>query len=249
MLKYLWFAFLCCLTVSCGGGTQKTTYRIGVDSTWYPLLLDGKESSLTAFSTELLQEIAKQEKIALTKVSVSWDLLMEGLKKGEYSGILFSMPPYNFNQQTYDFSDLYLKTGPVLVVPAAFPFTSFENLSGKEIAVTPDSPGTLILEKYPRILIRNYDSIAKALSDVSTGVIDGAIVDVLPAVSYCQDLYLGKLKIVTEPLNDSGLRLITLHNRAPQLIEAFNEGLEKLMASKEYDRLLMKWGFSSLEAP
>jgi polar amino acid transport system substrate-binding protein len=248
MLKYFWFAILCIIATSCGGGSQKTPYRVGVDTTWYPLLLDGKESNLTAFSTELLQEIGKKEEVSFSKVIVSWDVLLEGLKKGEYNAILFSKPPYNFNQQTFDFSDLYLKTGPVLVVSTSFDFKSMDKLSGKEIAVMPDSTGTIILEKYPGILIRNYDSIAKALNDVNSGEIDGAIIDVLMATSYCQDLYQGKLRIVTEPLNDAGLRLITLHNRAPELIEAFNDGLEKLKASKEYEKLMQKWGFSPLEA-
>ncbi len=218
-----------------------------MDQSWYPLLLDGKENNLTAFSTELLQEIGKKEEIAFSKAAVGWDVLMEGLKKGEYIAILFSMPPYNFNQQTFDFSDLYLKTGPVLVVPTSFNYTSLDDMAGKEIAVMPDSTGTLILEKYPGILIRNYDSIAKALNDVNAGKIDGALIDVLMASSYCQDLYQGKLRIVTKPLNDFGLRLITLHNRAPELIKAFNNGLEKLKSSKEYDKLMKKWGFSPLE--
>ncbi len=247
MLKYFSFAILCCVAFSCGGSSQKTPYQIGVDQSWYPLLLDGKESNLTAFSTELLQEIGKKEDIAFSKITVSWDILIEGLKKGKYTAILFSMPPYSFNQQTFDFSDLYLKTGPVLVVSASFNYTSLDELSGKEIAVTSDPTGTFILEKYPGILIRNYDSIAKALNDVNSGEIDGAIVDVLMATSYCEDLYQGKLRIVTEPLNDTGLRLITLHNQAPELVEAFNDGLEKLKSSKEYDRLMNKWGFSPLE--
>jgi polar amino acid transport system substrate-binding protein len=241
MLKSFWLAILCCITFSCGGGSQGTVYQIGVDPSWYPLLLDGKESNLTAFSTELLQKIGEQEDIAFSKVSVSWDVLMEGLKKGEYTGILFSMSPYNFNQQTYDFSDLFLKTGPVLVVSTAFDFTSLGKLAGKEIAVMPDSAGTVILEKYPGILIRSYDSIAQALNDVNSGELDGALIDLLIASAYCQDLYQGKLKIVTEPLNDAGLRLITLHNQAPELIEAFNDGLESLKSSKEYDKLLKKW--------
>ncbi len=233
---------LCCVGFSCGG-SQKTTYQVGVDPSWYPLLVEGKEKNLTGFSTELLQEIGKKEHIAISKVSVSWDVLMEGLKKKQYAAILFSLPPYNFNQQTYDFSELYLKTGPVLVVPASYPYTSLEKLSGKEIAVMPGSSGTSILEKYPGILIRNYDSIARALNDVSTGTINGALVDRLMAEAYCQDLYQGKLRIVTEPLDNSGLRMITLHNQAPELIEAFNEGLDKLKSSKEYDNLLKKWGF------
>ncbi len=241
---YFFFALLCCALFGCGKAPEKKVYKIGVDPSWYPLLLDGKEGNLTAFSTELLQEIGKAENIAFSKVSVSWDVLMEGLRKKEYEAILFSMPPYIFNQQIFDFTDLYLKTGPVLVVSTSFNFTSLDKLAGKEIAVMPDSTGTIILEKYPGILIRNYDSIAKALNDVNTGEIDGAIVEVIMASSYCQDLYRGKLMIATPPLNDAGLRLITLHNQAPELIEAFNDGLEKLKSSKKYDKLLQKWGLT-----
>lgn len=245
MLKSLRFILLCFIVLGCSSSSGKRNYQVGIDPSWYPLLLNGKENNLTAFSTELLQEIGMKEGITFSKVTVGWDVLLEGLKKGQYPAILSSIPPYNFNQQTYDFSDLYLKTGPVLVVSTDFHFTSLDKLEGKEIAVMPDSEGTVILEKHPGILIRNYDSIARALNDVSMGKIDGAIVDVLMATSYCQDLYQGKLQIVTDPLNDAGLRMITLHNSAPELIESFNDGLEKITSSKAYSQLKKKWGLST----
>jgi polar amino acid transport system substrate-binding protein len=97
------------------------------------------------------------------------------------------------------------------------------------------------LEKYPGILIRTYDSIPKALNAILNGTIDGAIVDILSAVAYCQDLYQGKLKIVTDPLNNEGLRMLSLHDQSQDLILHFNRGIEKLKSSGAYDKLLVKW--------
>ena len=77
-------------------------------------------------------------------------------------------------------------------------------------------------------MIRPYDSIPQALNDVVAGAIDGAIVDVVIASSYCENIYKGQLKIVTPPLNDLGLRLLTRVHETPQLMRAFNEGLAEL---------------------
>ncbi|MBI3236905.1 MAG: transporter substrate-binding domain-containing protein, partial [Chlamydiales bacterium] len=206
--------------------------------------VEGKENNLTAFSTELFQKIGEKDKISFSQVSVSWDVLMEGLQKGQYVAILHSMTPYNFNQTTYDFSQVYLQTGPVLVTTVKSPFTSLESLERKEVGVIGGSSGVLILEKHPAILIRSYDSAAKMLNDILLENIDAALLDALTASSYCQGLYFGKLKIVTEPFNDAGLRLITLHDRAPELIESFDRGLYALQDSEEYGKLLKKWGFS-----
>lgn len=235
------------LLLGCSRTRPHAEYRVGIDPTWYPLTLEGKENSVTAFSTELLQEIGKEELIAFTKVSVSWNILVDGLKEKRYQAILTSLPPHPFQQDSFDFSDLYLATGPVLVVPENSVASSLDHLSGKEIAVVPESDGVSILEKYPKILIRSYTSIAQALNDVSRGVINGALVDVLIANSYCQDLYQGKLRIATPPLNNAGLRLVTLHNQATDLIDAFNDGLEAVKGNQTYDLLLKKWNLAKKE--
>jgi polar amino acid transport system substrate-binding protein len=120
-------------------------------------------------------------------------------------------------------------------------FDSFAKLSGKEIGIVPDTKGALLLEKYPAILIRSYDSIPQALNDIVRGAIDGALIDNLSAVAYCQDLYQTELKIVSPPLTTEGLRLITLHGQASDLLLRFNRGLDKMKTTKAYDKLLLKW--------
>jgi polar amino acid transport system substrate-binding protein len=201
----------------------------------------GQENNTTAFSTELLTEIGRIQKIPFVKVSVNWDDLMEGLQKERYEAILSSMPPYIFNQKQFDFSTLYLPLGPVLVVRNDSSIRSIDTLDGKEIAVISGSSGAIILEKSAGVLIRYYNSVPEALNALVHETIDGAIIDILSAVAYCRDLYQEKLKIATAPLNEEGMRLITKHGAAPDLIKGFDAGLMKLQKNGDYDKLLDKW--------
>jgi polar amino acid transport system substrate-binding protein len=221
--------------------------RVGVDTSWFPLEFGNRDNNVTAFSTELLTEIGKIEKISFVKLTVNWNDLMEGLQKDQYEAILSSMPPYIFNQALFDFSDIYLPLGPVLIVPMQSKINALHDLNGKEIAVISGSTGVLILEKSAGVLIRYYDSIPKALNDILAGTIDGAIVDLLSATAFCRDLYQGELKIVTRPLNDEGLRLITKHREAPDLIKGFNAGLAQMKKDGSYAKLLDKWGLQEVQ--
>ncbi len=216
--------------------------RVGVDATWYPLDFGVRDNNITAFSTELLTEIGKVEKIPFVKVTVNWNDLMEGLQKNKYEAILTSMPPYIFNEKLFDFSNIYLALGPVLVVPVTSKIDGLNQLNGKEIGIVSGSASISLLEKSNGVLIRYYESIPQALNDVLLGVIDGAMVGVLSASAYCRDLYQGELKIATPPLNDEGLRLVTKHNGAPDLIKKFNAGLEKIQKNGAYANLQKKWG-------
>lgn len=222
--------------------------KVGIDASWYPLEFGQRTNSVTAFSTELLSEIGKEEKIPFVRLTVNWDTLLEGLKKGSYEAILTSMPPYIFNEKLFDFSAIYLPLGPVLVVPVNSPIKSLQDLNGKEIAVIAGSSSALLLEPSQGVLIRDYLSIPEALNSLAAGSLDGAMVDILSAVAYCNDLYQGKLKIVTPPLNDEGLRLVTIRGAAPDLVSGFNRGLEALKKSGSYDKLLAKWGLMESSA-
>src|SRR5689334_6241326 len=117
-MKYLFLCLLCALFYGCQSPSSIDEKKIGVDPSWFPLSIPGRENNVTGFSTELLKEIGKMEKLHIVKVTVNWDDLVDGLRKQKYEAILSSIPPYTFNKQTYDFSELYLLTGPVLVVSA-----------------------------------------------------------------------------------------------------------------------------------
>jgi len=231
-LPFILCLFCIALFTACGKESKHSTYTIGVDNSWYPLDVKGREKNISLFSTELLQKIATLEDLHLSLMPRNSDALLSGLEEGKYEGMLASMQPYGFLEKKYDFSELYLKTGPVIVLPAhstlAFPENALTELSGREIGVVVNSSAILVLEKVPGILIRSFDSIPQALNAILSGTVDGAAIDYLNALGYTEDIYANQLKIATTPLNDEGVRLITLHKGAPELMNAFNEGIEKL---------------------
>ncbi len=238
------YLFVALALLSCFGCGKKTEEgrRVGVDASWYPLQFGPRDNNVTAFSTELLAEIGRIENIPFVKVTVNWDDLMQGLQNDKYEVILTSMPPYIFNEKLFDFSAIYLQLGPVLLVPTNSKINSLNMLAGKEVAVISGSNNDLLLQKIPEVLIRYYNSIPEALNAILIDKVDGAVIDVLSAVAYCNDLYQGQLKIATAPLNDEGLRMISKQGKSADLIKGFNNGLKKMKKDGSYDKLLAKWG-------
>lgn len=241
-MKKLPSLILILLILTCCGKGANGGRRVGVDPYWFPLDFGIRDNNVTAFSTELLTGIGKMEKIPFVKVSVNSSELMEGLHKDKYEAILSSMHPYVFNKKLFDFSEIYLALGPVLVVTSRSAIHSLQDLEGKEMAVISGSSYDQILEKSKGVIVRYYDSIPKALNDILLGTVDGAIIDILSAATYCRDLYEGELKISTAPLNDDGLRLVAKHDAAIDLIEGFNAGLARMKKDGSYAKLLDKWG-------
>lgn len=244
MKRHLFLVMSLFFLLLCGCGKKKAyDYRIGLDPSWYPLELSGREKQVLAFSIELLQEIAKEKKMQFMIIQMNWDNLTQDLHNEKYEAMLSSLHPYLFYQKKYTFSSLYLGTGPALVVPKDTMVDSLDQMKGKEIAVMRGSSAALLLQQYP-VILRPYDSIPGAFNDMLTQSIDGAVVDVMTAQAYTRNIYQNSLKLATGPLTDQGLRLITLYQKSPKLLAAFNEGLSKLKESGKYEQMLQKWGLS-----
>jgi polar amino acid transport system substrate-binding protein len=84
----------------------------------------------------------------------------------------------------------------------------------------------------------------RALEALDRDKIDGVIMPASRAYYSVDGYYAGKLKIITAPLTDIGLRLIALKTPASEvLISSFNETLKELKANGEYSALLTRWSF------
>lgn len=244
-MKSLLTFFTCVSLFLAGCGKKHEVYQIGVDPSFFPLDIKGKEANLFGFSNELLQEISKLEGVRFARINMSWDNLIWGLKEKKYDAILSLMYPYAFNQKKFSFSHPYLLTGPVLIVRKSTKATSMKAMKGKEVGVEANSSEALLIDQYPNVLPREYITLSAAFQDLENLSIGGLLTGNLQASAYVDDLYQNTLKIATEPLNDEGIRLITMSDAEPKLIKAFNEGLKKLKDSGKYKELLKKWNIQS----
>jgi polar amino acid transport system substrate-binding protein len=232
------------LTLSCGGKSKSFDYTIALDPTWFTLELPGRETSITTFTLELIEAIGKAENVSIAVYDRSWSNLTYGLQEGDYDAICSTMQPYLFYDKMYDFSDLYLMTGPVLITPTQSPYKSLDQMAGRVVGIVKGSSDALIVEKYPDIIQISYDTLQDALAATTDGTIDGAMGDIQTTQAFTRDLYYGKLKIATRPLAPEGVRLLSLKNHSPHLIEVFNRGLKHLKSSGKYAELAKKWNLS-----
>jgi len=226
----------------CSSSSSAAQYKVAIDPGFNSLDLPERAGNIRAFCIELIEEIGKIEETKIAIYEVNWDALLWSIQQGQSNGIISTMQPYLFYEKIYSFSDPLLLTGPTLVIPVGLSVSSLKDMEGKEIAVIRGSKDALILEKYPEIIQRTYDSVPAALNDVATGVIDGAMIDILTASAYCKDLYQGTLKTALAPLSQEGLRLVTMQGGSPGLIEKLNAGLHKMKKNDAYDKLTKKWG-------
>ena len=233
------FCSLLLVLVSCGSGGK--IYRVGIDPSWYPINLQGKEANVYAFANELLMAIGREEGVHFAKVTMSWDNLIYGLKEDKYEGMLSSITPRVFLERTYTFSEPFLSTGPVLVVKSGKKVSSLEHMKGKEVAVDTLSSEAVLIENFPGVIVQYYSSIPEGLDDVIAGLWDGILINYIQANSYIRDLYFGKVTIATPPLNDAGLRLLTLNGGNTELVDIFNRGLDKLRSKGKLEKMLKKW--------
>jgi len=242
-------AFLCLLLLaSCGKKSSGYDFKVAFDPAWYSFEIPGRESALTAFTTELIEAIGKEENLKIGVYERSWSNLMLGLQENDYQAICTPMQPYIFYEKLYVFSSIYLETGPVLVALSNSSWNSLSELNGQEVGILQGSSSALILEKFPSIIQRTYSSIQAGLDDVKNGIIAAMILDILTAEAYTKDLYAGQLKISSPPLTQDGIRLVGIKGKSEELIRRFNRGLARLKSNGIYSKIAQKWGLSAAKS-
>lgn len=217
-------------------------FRIARPSDWNFLELTGKEKNLQAFTDDLLLMIARAQGLRIEIFSLSERSLLRALDQELYDGIVSYTTPNPVNQQRYIFSEPLYLFGQVLIVGSQSKVTSLNQLQKKLVGIKRGIFASQIPGIYGTILTP-YDNVGSALSDLDRDRIDGVILDAWSAYVYTQGYYNGKIKVVSEPLTDEGLRLITRQGFiAQEWIEAFNEQLEAFKKDGTYAQLLDKWG-------
>lgn len=235
--------FLCLFLLLCFSCSDKSNpYSIAVDKNWYSIALNGQESFLNGFITDLLLEISKENKIEIKLINANWDDIFDGLRLKKYQAIFSAIDPYNFNIAKYDFSTEILKTGYVLVIGINDKYKSLNEMQEKHVGYLRGSSSLVILQKYSNIFNEVYDTTPDMLSDITKTKLQGAILPVIPAYKFVSDLFYKDLKIVYPPLNDQAIRLLTLKNQNKEILKIFNKTLEKFKKNGKLKELQKKWG-------
>lgn len=242
IMKRILLSFFVFVTVCLDLGTPLQAYVIGRDPTWLPLKLNTQTVNLNGFTNALMENMGRVEGDEFQLIDVAWNQIVNGLKSEDYDAILTSLDPTVITEGKYSFSDPFLMLGPVLVVPIDSKASSLTDLENAVVGAYQYDDSVLIIQKHPSIIIELYPNLIDALEDVANGKIMGMMLPTLDANLLVPTQYAKRLKIVTQPLTDAGLRMVVLKGEQEALIEEFNDGLKKLCSEGTYTILRKKFG-------
>lgn len=223
-------------------------YTVAYDKTWYPLDLRGRDHNMAAFCQDILVALAHEANFELDLFEVGPYALFDGLNDDSYDAVLSSKVPNVVNRREFDFSDPIYPLGPVLVVRMDSKIKDPYDLQGKVIGVEVGTQQLYQISEESDFVMIPFKDISAALESLDHNVIDAVLMEVLPAYSYIQGFYKGKLRVATSPLLDGGIRVVTLITpNNERFIAEFNRALKKIREEGIYDSLLRKWDLIKTE--
>lgn len=225
--------------LSCSPSDSKA-YRFAMDSSFRSLQSPTMASYAVGFFKDFLMNLSKNYQVSFERFNEDRSYLLKGLDEKKYDLILSDIYPLNFYTNKYAFSSLIIPTGPVLLLRKNREGSSLKDLENKVIAVQEVDLSQLDLTMYPKITIQLYASNLDAINDVIRQKVDGALIRYIPAISYVEDTFYESLKIVGEPLNDRGLRFMTLKEE-DHFIQKIDRTFAKMKRQSSLQKLLTKW--------
>ncbi|WP_348663680.1 transporter substrate-binding domain-containing protein [Chlamydia vaughanii] len=239
-LKFLALLFLLPL-VFLGCSREKKALLVGRDTTWFPKQFGIYTANINAFLNDLVAEVNYRENLNINIVNQDWIHLFENLDDQKTAGAFTSILPTVEMLDHYQFSDPILLTGPVLVVPEGSPYKSIEDLRGKLIGVYKFDSSVLVGQDIPEAVLTPYQHVPIALEALSSNCYDALLAPVIEVTALIETAYKGRLKIISQPLNQDGLRLVVLRGEKDNLLEGFNMGLVKSMRSGKYQTIKQQY--------
>ena len=220
------------------------TIVVACDAAWPPMEFVDENKEIVGFDIDLMSAIAAEMGFAFEFKNVAWDGIFAGLEAGDYDAIMSSVTIRDDRLEVYDFSDPYINAGQITVVRAdETEIVGPEDLPGKTVGAQIGTTGAFAIQEIEGATLKEYDNIDLALLDLVNGNIDAVVTDTPVAADFAlvSDQFLGKLKIVGEPMTEEFYGVVVRKGERQDLLDAFNEGLQRVQANGVYDQIYDKW--------
>lgn len=218
---------------------------IASDASWPPMEFVDASKAIVGFDMDLIQAIAKDQKVEVEIKNTAWDGIFAGLEGGAYDAILSSVTITDDRKKAYDFSDPYFDANQAIVVRADDASIKSEaDLAGKKVGAQIGTTGAIYVgDKLKAAELKQYDTPDLAMMDLLNKNIDAVVVDTPVAANYAlqADQFKGKLVIGAQIVTNEQYALTVQKGDPKQVLAIFNTGLKNVQASGAYAKIYEKW--------
>lgn len=220
------------------GTIEKGKLLVGTDTPFPPFEI-GQPPDITGYDIEVVDEIAKRLKLAVTYQDTSFDTIFRDLAQGKFDIVVAASTILPEREQTVDFSDPYYLTPQSLLVAEGSDIASADDLGGKTVGAQDGTTGEFYSQdETDASEVRGFPEGPDAINALRAGQVDAVIIDSAvaeDAVAKQSGIEIAQ-KIVTNELYG-----IALAEDSDALRERVNEALAQIKENGTLAELYEKY--------
>lgn len=213
---------------------------IGTEGTYPPFTFHNDKGELTGFDVEIIKEVAKRLEVKPEFLETSWDAMFAGLDAKRFDLVANQVGIREDRQEKYDFSDPYISSAAVLVVPKDNnDVKSFENIEGLKSAQSLTSNYGDMAKQYGAKLV-GVEGFNQAIELLNSRRVDVTINDNLTVLDYLKQKPDANIKIAAthEDASQSGFMF---RKGSETLVEEVNKALQEMIDDGKYLEISERW--------
>lgn len=219
-------------------------YVISTDATYAPFEYE-KDGKYIGIDIDLLASIAKIEGFQYELKAMDFKGIIPALQAGQIDGAIAGMGITDERKIVLNMSDGYFESGLSAVAKKGNDKIKSEaDFKGKIFAVKKGTLGAKYAEENKGklgITIKYFNDTASMMQEVKNGNADVTFED-YPVIAYMISVDPNSnLKIIGNKITKQNYGFAVKRGNNTELVEAFNDGLKKLKASGEYDKIVGKY--------
>lgn len=207
-----------------------------------PVNFLNEEGNLTGFGLELADAVAREAGIEITHIhSNRWVDVLRWLESGK-ADFIHDTGYTKDRDRFLDYSNPIIEMPEVIFVRQnRWDINELDSLKGMKVACVRKHITHLYLQNFPKIECQLVETPIQGIYELAAGKVDAFIYPKQIAMYMIQNLRLSdKIKIVGSPLRTLKWSMVVKEGNK-EVLSLLNEGLQKVRASGEYDRIYNKW--------
>ncbi len=236
---WVWAAILWAAPAAMAAPPAGTLEILGNDD-FFPYEFVNPSGEPDGYNVELMRAVAREMGLQVRLRLEQWSDARAELESGRadaLTGVMYSEERERF----FSFSVPHVDVSYAVFVRKDAPFTSIDDLEGKEILVVKDVYAHDWMRQHPdKARPEVVDRPETALRRVSEGHGDAAVLVRLHGLDLMRMLGIENLRTVGPPVLSRKMGF-AVRAGDRELLARLNEGLFRLQDSGEYDRIFLKW--------
>lgn len=227
--------------------SNKEVITVGISPDYKPYESLNKKNKMVGFDIDMVKwfgkYLSKEEgkKVTFQFKQMDFDNIVTQLQ-GDQVDLGISGFTYS-EDRVVEWSDPYLGTQQVAVVPNGSSITSNDQLVGKKLAAQTGATGEQAAKEVENADVVSMKNVQDIFNGLSSNQYDAAIVDLGVAKQYVSS---GNFTQLNGSLMDEKNYVIAKKGNT-KMIKLMNKCIKKFVASKDYDKLCKKYDLSPLE--